>query len=116
MALNPDIKGFITHKGEPPGQVQYGITQTADGDKNPLKRNHPAVFLDKIPHDIISVFCPEGGLVLDVRSDGAVRDQQLFQAVKTGRRFLGIDIEPEYINIVKERLHKECAIHSDIHV
>lgn len=30
------------------------------GDKNKLKRKHPAVFPDKIPNDLIQVFCPEG--------------------------------------------------------
>lgn len=76
------------------------------GDKNPLKRKHPAVFPDKIPHDIIQVFCPEGGLVLDPLCGSG---STIVQAVKTGRRFIGIDIEPEYIEIVKERLHKECC-------
>lgn len=76
------------------------------GDKNPLKRKHPAVFPDKIPHDVIRVFCPEGGLVLDPLCGSG---STIVQAVKNGRRFIGIDIEPEYIEIVKERLHKECA-------
>jgi len=29
------------------------------GDKNPLKRKHPAVFPDAIPKDFIQCFCPE---------------------------------------------------------
>jgi len=28
------------------------------GDKNPLKRKHPAPFPDKIPYDVIQCFCP----------------------------------------------------------
>src|SRR4030042_4180355 len=35
------------------------------GDKNPLKRKHPAVFPDKIPLDFIQCFCPNDGIVLD---------------------------------------------------
>ncbi|MBI4672892.1 MAG: site-specific DNA-methyltransferase [Chloroflexi bacterium] len=35
------------------------------GDKNPLKRQHPAPFPDQIPYDFIQCFCPPGGIVLD---------------------------------------------------
>ena len=75
------------------------------GDKNPLKRKHPAVFPDKIPHDVIRVFCPEGGLVLDPLCGSG---STIVQAAKTGRKFIGIDIEPEYIELAKERLREEC--------
>uniref|UniRef100_A0A6C0C1Q8 site-specific DNA-methyltransferase (cytosine-N(4)-specific) n=1 Tax=viral metagenome TaxID=1070528 RepID=A0A6C0C1Q8_9ZZZZ len=75
------------------------------GDKNKLKRKHPAVFPDKIPNDLINVFCPENGLVLDPMCGSG---STIVQAVKNNRNFIGIDIEKEYIDIVKERLNVEC--------
>lgn len=77
------------------------------GDKNKLKRKHPAVFPDKIPYDLIQVFCPLDGIVLDpmVGSGSTV-----VQAKKLGRNFIGIDIEMEYLEICKSRLLEECGL------
>ena len=75
------------------------------GDKNKLKRKHPAVFPDKIPYDLIQVFCPEDGIVLDPMCGSG---STLVQAKKLNRNFIGIDIEKEYIDLTKERLKEEC--------
>ena len=75
------------------------------GDKNKLKRKHPAVFPDKIPYDLIQVFCPENGVVLDPMCGSG---STVIQAVKLKKNFIGIDIENEYINLTKERLSEEC--------
>ena len=77
------------------------------GDKNKLKRKHPAVFPDKIPNDLIRVFCPENGLVLDPMCGSG---STIVQSVKNNRNFIGIDIEKDYIEIVKERLKEECNV------
>ena len=77
------------------------------GDKNKLKRKHPAVFPDKIPNDLIRVFCPENGLVLDPMCGSG---STIIQSVKNNRNFIGIDIEHDYIEIVKERLKEECNV------
>ncbi len=71
------------------------------GDKNPLKRKHPAVFPDKIPHDFIQCFCPPGGIVLDPfvgSGSTAVSAKQL------NRNYIGIDISKEYCQLAEERL------------
>jgi len=71
------------------------------GDKNPLKRKHPAVFPDKIPFDFIQCFCPSNGVVLDPfvgSGSTAVTAKQL------GRKYIGIDISKEYCELSKERL------------
>jgi DNA modification methylase len=75
------------------------------GDKNKLKRKHPAVFPDKIPSDLIKVFCPENGLVLDPMCGSG---STVIQSLKNNRKFIGIDIESEYVQIVKDRLKEEC--------
>ena len=76
------------------------------GDKNPLKRRHPAVFPDKIPYDFIQCFCPEQGVVLDpfVGSGSTI-----VMAKILGRHYIGIDISDEYCELAKERLEKDGA-------
>jgi site-specific DNA-methyltransferase (adenine-specific) len=80
------------------------------GDKNKLKRKHPAVFPDKLAYNLIQVFCPPDGIVLDPMSGSGTT---VIQAQKLGRQFVGIDIEPEYMNICKERFLSECALTID---
>jgi site-specific DNA-methyltransferase (adenine-specific) len=74
------------------------------GDKNPLKRKHPAPFPDQIPFDLISCFCPPGGLVMDpfVGSGSTA-----VAAARTGRNYIGFDINEEYCAIAKQRV-SEC--------
>jgi len=71
------------------------------GDKNPLKRKHPAVFPDKIPYDFIQCFCPKDGIVLDPFAGSG---STLLMAKKLGRNFIGFDIVPEYCELSRERL------------
>ena len=71
------------------------------GDKNPLKRKHPATFPDKIPTDFIQCFCPPKGIVLDPFigcGSTAVAAKQL------GRNYIGIDISKEYCKLTEERI------------
>lgn len=74
------------------------------GDKNPLKRKHPAVFPDKIPYDCIQCFCPESGVVLDPFCGSG---STLVMAKKLNRNFIGFDIVNEYCELTKKRLEKE---------
>ncbi len=74
------------------------------GDKNPLKRKHPAVFPDKIPYDFIQCFCPENGIVLDPFAGSG---STLVMAKKLGRYFIGFDIIPEYCELARKRLINE---------
>ncbi len=76
------------------------------GDKNPLKRKHPAVFPDQIPADVITCFCPEDGVVLDpFMGCGSTA----VSAVKLGRHFIGFDISQEYVDLSYERLEKDAG-------
>ena len=71
------------------------------GAKNPLKRKHPAVFPDQIPTDVITCFCPEGGIVLDpFMGCGSTA----VAAVGLDRHFIGFDISQEYVDLAYERL------------
>lgn len=74
------------------------------GDKNPLKRKHPAVFPDKIPFDFIQCFCPKDGIVLDpfVGSGSTA-----VMAKVLDRKYIGIDISSEYCDLARERIIKD---------
>lgn len=71
------------------------------GDKNPLKRKHPAVFPDSIPYDFIRCFCPPEGIVLDPfmgSGSTAVASKQL------KRKYIGFEISEEYRNLAEKRI------------
>ncbi|MFA5318428.1 MAG: transcriptional repressor LexA [Patescibacteria group bacterium] len=71
------------------------------GDKDSLKRKHPAVFPDKIPFDFIQCFCPENGIVLDpFLGCGSTA----VTAKKLKRNYIGFDISKEYCDLAKERV------------
>lgn len=71
------------------------------GDKNPIKRKHPAPFPDKIPFDFIQCFCPPSGIVLDpFMGSGSTA----VGAKKLGRHYIGFDISKEYCQIAERRL------------
>lgn len=75
------------------------------GDKNPLKRKHPAVFPDQIPVDFIDCFCPPKGIVLDPFVGSG---STLVAAKKLGRNYVGIDISREYCDLAEERIKKDA--------
>lgn len=84
------------------------------GDKNPLKRKHPAPFPDKIPTDFISCFCPQDGIVLDpfVGSGSTA-----VAAKRLGRKYIGFDVSREYCDIAEARIRQtpelEVGLFSD---
>lgn len=71
------------------------------GDKDKLKQQHPAVFPDKIPYDLIDCFCPPNGIVLDpFMGSGSTA----VAAKRLGRNYLGFDISKEYCTLANKRL------------
>ena len=75
------------------------------GDKNPLKRKHPAAFPDQIPFDLIRCFCPEGGLVLDPFVGCG---STAVMAKILGRHYVGFDISAEYCELAEERIRRDA--------
>lgn len=72
------------------------------GDKNRVKRQHPAPFPDKIPYDIISAFSKEGDLVFDpmVGSGSTCVAARVLK-----RNYIGVDISSEYCEIARKRIN-----------
>jgi DNA modification methylase len=76
------------------------------GDKNPLKRKHPAPFPDQIPSDFITCFCPPKGIVLDPYMGSG---STAVSAKRLGRHYIGFDISEEYCEIAKTRLDQTAV-------
>ncbi len=73
------------------------------GDKNPLKRKHPAPFPDQIPYDFIQCFCPLDGIVLDpFMGSGSTA----VAAKMLKRNYIGFEISAEYCEIAQARLQQ----------
>ncbi len=71
------------------------------GDKDKLKQQHPAVFPDKIPLDLIQCFCPSDGVVLDpFMGSGSTA----VAAKKLSRHYIGFDISKEYVHLALKRI------------
>ncbi|MFO0874250.1 MAG: site-specific DNA-methyltransferase [Phycisphaerales bacterium] len=71
------------------------------GDKDALKRRHPAVFPDAIPTDLVRCLCPPGGIVLDPFMGSGTT---AVAARRLGRRFIGFEINRDYCGIAAQRL------------
>lgn len=71
------------------------------GDKDPIKRKHPAPFPDKIPSDFIQCFCPPGGIVVDpFMGCGSTA----VAAIKNQRKYIGFETSEEYCGLAKQRV------------
>lgn len=76
------------------------------GDKDKLKQQHPAVFPDKIPYDLIRCFCPPNGVVLDpFMGSGSTA----VAARRTNRHFIGFEISRDYCELARRRLANTTA-------
>jgi len=69
----------------------------------PFKEAHFAVFPPTLVEPMIQAGCPENGIVLDpFMGSGTVAEV----ALKLNRRFVGIELNPEYIKIAKKRIRE----------
>jgi len=114
-AYNPykgDIQGAIKHTGQRkfaenvksgnllgknPGDVWSIATQ-------PFPEAHFAVYPEKLLEKPIKAGCPQNGIVLDPFFGFGTTG---LMAIKLGRNFIGIELNPEYIKIAKKRLAQE---------
>ena len=72
--------------------------------KDKIAFQHPAIFPEKLAQDHIISWSKEGDLVFDpMCGSGTVGKMALIH----GRKFIGVDISAEYIEIAKERLQAQ---------
>ena len=71
---------------------------------------HPAMFPEDIPYRLIKLFTYKGDTVLDMFNGAGTTT---YVAAKLNRKFIGIDISPEYCNTAFNRLgiyRKTCGV------
>lgn len=106
---------YTPEKGDPNyrgGHDQWGRTMTTSEKKNkrsvwsvptrPFKGAHFATFPPDLIEPCILAGCPEGGLVLDPFFGSGTTGMK---AAELGRNFTGIELNPEYIEIAKNRIN-----------
>jgi len=65
------------------------------------KTNHPAIFPEKLANDHVLSWCNEGDTVLDPFMGSGTTG---VAAKKLGRRFIGIELDPDYFGIASKRI------------
>jgi len=72
----------------------------------PFKDAHFAVFPPDVPELLIKVACPKDGVVLDPFAGAGTT---LVVAEKLGRRWVGIEMNPDYCEIIRRRFERELG-------
>ena len=65
---------------------------------------HFAVFPEELPKTCMEAGCPESGIVLDIFAGSGTT---LAVAEKLDRKWIGIEVNPEYCQIIKKRVERE---------
>lgn len=83
--------------------VRFNIWEYATGFGNNSKEEtkHPAVFPEKLAEDHILSWSNEGDTVFDPMAGSGTT---LKMAKKTNRNYIGIEVSPEYVEIINKRL------------
>lgn len=71
------------------------------GDAPDARNPHPTVKPLELMQWLVRLLCPPGGLVLDPTAGSGTTGAA---AVLEGRRFLGIELEPAYVEVAKARI------------
>ena len=71
------------------------------GDKDPIKRKHPAPFPDKLAEDIIRCFCEPDGIVLDPFMGSG---SSAVASIRSGRKYIGFEVSQDYARIAEARI------------
>jgi DNA modification methylase len=69
-------------------------------------KGHPCPFPVSIPMLIIKASCPFDGCVVDPFMGSGTTG---VACIRTGRRFIGVEIEPKYCAIARERMERELS-------
>lgn len=72
--------------------------------------NHPAPFPVELPEQLIRLLTYENDLVLDPFVGSG---SSLVAAARLGRRYIGYDLDPDYVEIARERVAGEVGAHGD---
>ena len=95
---NEKIRKEIENGGNPKGRNKRTVWKIPT---QPFPDAHFAVFPEKLVETPIKAGCPKDGVVLDpFMGSGTVA----LKALKENRNFIGIEINPDYIEMAYERI------------
>ena len=77
----------------------------------PFKGSHFATFPPELPETCLLAGSPEGGVVLDPFSGAATTG---IVAVENGRSYVGIELNPEYVELSQRRFERELGLELDV--
>jgi DNA modification methylase len=100
------LKQGKQHELHPDGARPTSVfTCSVGGEPNP--DGHPARMPLKLAQHLVALICPPGGLVLDPFSGNATTG---VAANRIGRRYLGIELNPEYAEQSRRRLAEDSPL------
>lgn len=88
------------------GNVWYFTTGKNHSTKYVEAFKHPAIFPEALVRDHITSWSNKGDMVLDPFMGSGTTG---VEALKLGRNFIGIDINPEYVELSRKRIDHELA-------
>lgn len=109
-------RGFIGHSGnfdaagELIGSGRANKRSVWTVATSPFKDAHFATFPPELIVDCIKAGCPADGVVLDPFMGAGTT---ALVAALNGRKYLGLELNPDYITIAENRLRKELGLFSD---
>jgi len=81
--------------------IRFNIWDICQARGNKIAHKHPAIFPEKLAEDHIITWSNKGDIVLDCFAGSGTN---LKMAKKLGRRYVGIELNKEYIDIINKRL------------
>lgn len=95
--------GSLHREYAPRFNIWKVINGSSNGTEDSFAYTHPAIFPEKLARDHILSWSNEGDIVLDPFSGSGTTAKM---AKHNGRRFIGIKVNPEYVEISKKRLEQ----------
>ena len=86
------------------GTIWNYATSNTEGNRTKLK--HPATYPDKLAEDLILCFSQPGDTVLDPMAGSGTT---AVLSAKNHRKFIAIEMNPEYVDIINQRIKDEVT-------
>jgi len=83
------------------------VRTTWSVNTEPNSEAHFATYPQRLVERMIKAGCPENGLVIDPFFGSGTTG---IYALKAGRKYVGIELNPEYVKIAEKRLYKEIGM------
>jgi site-specific DNA-methyltransferase (adenine-specific) len=87
-------------------EYQEWFRQVWNGPNGESTRNHPAPFPEELAYRLVRMFSFAGDTVLDPFMGTATT---LLASARCGRNALGVEIEPAYVQMSKERIERQLT-------